>query len=119
MEIRWDMEMRNDERRSVEYKIMKVSIYIRVSTEDQAKEAPHRFATHRFVIANLKMGTRQANLEREDEYSLEVQRNPYRFVTRSFATTKQVTGTGANLSIGILASNPQPRYLIPRHQPEN
>ena len=32
------MEMRNDERRSIEYKIMKLAIYIRVSTEDQVRE---------------------------------------------------------------------------------
>ena len=38
MEIRWTMEMRNDERRSAEYKIMKIALYLRVSTEDQAKE---------------------------------------------------------------------------------
>lgn len=30
--------MRKNERRSIEYKIMKLAIYIRVSTEDQAKE---------------------------------------------------------------------------------
>ena len=38
MEIRWTMEMRNDERRGIEYKAMKVALYLRVSTEDQARE---------------------------------------------------------------------------------
>ncbi|MBL7131065.1 MAG: recombinase family protein [Candidatus Omnitrophica bacterium] len=30
--------MINDERRNIEYKKMKVALYLRVSTEDQAKE---------------------------------------------------------------------------------
>ena len=30
--------MRNDEMKSIKYNVMKVAIYIRVSTEDQAKE---------------------------------------------------------------------------------
>ena len=38
MEILWAMEVRNDESRNAEYKIMKVALYLRVSTEDQAKE---------------------------------------------------------------------------------
>jgi len=38
MEGRGSVEMRNDERRSIEYKIMKLAIYIRVSTEDQVRE---------------------------------------------------------------------------------
>ncbi len=33
--------------------------------------------------------------------SAQIEIYPYRFITRSFATTKQGTGTGVNLDIGI------------------
>jgi len=37
---------------------------------------------------------------------------PYRFITRSFATTKQGTGTGLNLEIGIRKKE-CPRRFVP------
>lgn len=66
---------------------MNCAIYIRVSTEDQAREGPLQIC--------------RANKSAGAGIPLRYRKNPYRFVTRSFATTKQGTGAGQNLNIGI------------------
>ena len=50
------MEMRNDEMKSIKYNVMKVAIYIRVSTEDQAKEGYSLEVQREYPPANFTKG---------------------------------------------------------------